>query len=169
VTHRLETSGRRFRILLANSAIALGWALRGSYKPCAQRLFAIARWLVPEAQRFLVHHAGSYSHHRRIFKFAANLGALLQDMQSFRVAVGFLILLVLLGSLELATRTTAVGTQPLRDSAFSASTQSEQSQPVPLPTRKPQGAYSASDETGAIPVTQKRLAHRKSARHKSKP
>ena len=42
-----------FRIFLANRLIALGWALKGC-KPCAHGLFGTARWLVPEARRFLV-------------------------------------------------------------------------------------------------------------------
>ena len=47
--------------------------------------------------RFLVHHKGLHSHHRSISKFAADLGTLLRHMQSFRVAAGFLIMLVILG------------------------------------------------------------------------
>jgi hypothetical protein len=169
VTRRIEISGRRFRMFLANRAIALGWALRGSCKPCAQRLFVIVRRLVPEAQRFLVHHTGSHSHHRRIFKFAADLGTLLRHTHSLRVAAGFLIVLVLLGSLELATRATAIGTQPLEgDSAFPVSTQSE---PVPLPTRKPQGVYKVPNGKGANASTQKRkrMAQQKGARRWGRP
>jgi hypothetical protein len=165
VTQTIEISGRRFRIFLANRVIALGWALRGSCKPCAQRLFASARWLVPEAKRFLVHYKGSYNHPRRIF--AADLGTLLRHMQSFRVAVGFLIVLLLLGSLELATRATAIGTQPLvGKSAFPVSMQVE---PVPLPTRKPQAAYKVPNGKGATAAIQKRkrTAQQKSARLKS--
>ena len=41
---------RRYRIFLANLAVALGWALKRSCKGCAHRLFATARWLVPEAE-----------------------------------------------------------------------------------------------------------------------
>jgi hypothetical protein len=160
VTYRIEISARRFRIFLANLAIALGWSLRGS-KLSAQRLLPIARWLVPEAQRFLVHHTGSHCHHQRIFKFAADLGTLLRHRQSFRVAAGFLIVLVLLGSLELATRATAIGNQPLADSAFSVSTQSE---PVPLPTRKPQGVYKLPNKSELKAATQNRMAQQKSAR-----
>jgi len=131
VTQRTEVSARRFRIFLANRAIALGWALRGSCKSCSRQLSAIARWLVPESKRFLVHHNGSHSHPWRISKFAADLGTLLRHMQSLRVAAGFLIVLVLLGSLELATRATAIGTQPLvGDSAYPVPTQNEL---VPLP------------------------------------
>ena len=46
VTQRIsdiEVSSRRLRVFLANRAIALGWALKGSCKACANRLFAIAR------------------------------------------------------------------------------------------------------------------------------
>jgi hypothetical protein len=161
VTHRIETSGPRFRIFLANLAIALGWSLRSSCKPSAQWPLAIARWLVPETQRFLVHHKGSHSHHRRTFKFAADLGTLLRHIPSFRVAAGLLLVLVLLGSLELATRATAIGNQSLGDSALPISAQGE---PVPLPTRKPQGVYKVPNKNGLKAATQKRMSQQKSAR-----
>ena len=167
MTQRIEISGSRFRIFLANRAIALGWALRGSCKPCAQRLLASARWFVPEAKRFLVRHKGSDSHHRGIFKFTADLGTLLPHMQSFRLAAGFLIVLLLLGSLELATRATAIGTQPLvGESAFPVSMQVE---PVPLPTRKPRAAYKVPNGKGSNAAIQKRkrIAQQKGARLKS--
>ena len=154
MTQRIEISGSRFRIFLANRAIALGWALRGSCKPCAQRLFASARWLVPEAKRFLVHHKGSDSHHRGIFKFTADLGTLLPHMQSFRLAAGFLIVLLLLGSLELATRATAIATQPLvGEFAFPVSMQVE---PVALPIRKPRAAHTVPNGKGSSAAIQKR-------------
>ena len=167
VTQRIEISGSRFRIFLANRAIALGWTLRDSCKPCAQRLFASARWLVPEAKRFLVHHKGSDSHHRGIFKFTADLGTLLPHMQSFRLAAGFLIMLLLLGSLELATRATAIGTQPLAgEFAFPVSMQVE---PVSLPIRKPRAAYKVPNGKGSSAAMQKRkrIAQQKGARLKS--
>ena len=167
LTQRIEISGSRFRIFLANRAIALGWALRGFCKPCAQRLFASARWLVPEAKRFLVHHKGSDSHHRGIFKFTADLGTLLPHMQSFRLAAGFLIVLLLLGSLELATRATAIGTQPLAgESAFPISIHVE---PVALPMRKPQAAYKVPNGKGSRAAIQKRkrIAQQKGVRLKS--
>ena len=167
VTQRIEISGSRFRIFLANRAIALGWTLRDSCKPCAQRLFASARWLVPEAKRFLVHHKGSDSHHRGIFKFTADLGTLLPHMQSFRLAAGFLIMLLLLGSLELATRATAIGTQPLAgESAFPVSMQVES---VSLPIRKPRAAYKVPNGKGSSAAMQKRkrIAQQKGARLKS--
>jgi hypothetical protein len=188
VTQRIQVSGRRFRIFLASRAIALGWALKGSCKACTYWLFATARWLVPEAERFLVLRTTSHNHNRRIFKFAVDLDTLLSHIQPLRVAAGALIVLVLLGSLDLVTRATAITTQPLvGDSAFQLQTQlvsgvsvsklSEptretapvskmQSEAIPLPTRKPQGAYSVSNETGAIPVTQKKVAQQKSARDK---
>jgi hypothetical protein len=159
---------RRFRIFLANLAVALGWALKGSCKAGAYRLVATARWLVPEAERFLVLRTASHNYHRHIFKFAVDLDTLFCHMQPFRVAAGGLIVLVLLGSLDLVTRATAITTQP----KFSEPTQESgpvsgmQSEVILLPTRKPQRAYSVSDETGALPVTQKRVAQRKSARHK---
>lgn len=164
MNQRIEISGSRFRIFLANRAIALGWALRSSCKPCAQRLLASARWFVPEAKRLLVHHKGSDSHHRGIFKFAADLGTLLPHMQSFRLAAGFLIVLLLLGSLELATRATAIGTHPLvGESAFPVSMQVE---PVPLPTRKPQAANKVPNGKGSNEAIQKRkkIAQQKGAR-----
>jgi hypothetical protein len=191
VTQRIgdiEVSTRRLRIFLANLAIALGWALKGSCKACAYRLFATARWLVPEAERFLVLRAASHNHYRRIFKFAVDLDTLLTHIQPLRVAAGALVVLVLLGSLDLVTRATAITTQLLvGDSAFQLESQlvsgvsvsklSEptrepapvskmQSEAIPLPTRKPQGAYRVSNETGAIPVTQKKVARPKSARYK---
>jgi len=61
VTERIsdiEVSRRRLRIFLATRAIALGWALKGFCKPCAHRLLTTARWLVPEAQRFLLRRIG---------------------------------------------------------------------------------------------------------------
>ena len=108
-------------------------------------LFATARWLVPEAQRFLVHRTGPHNHHRRILKVAANLGTLLRDTQPLRVAAGFLIVVIFLGSLDLATRATAISTQPaVGNSAFSVS--GAQNEQVPLPTRKPQERPSKGPE-----------------------
>ena len=112
----------------------------------------------------------SHNHHWRIFKFAVDLVTLLSQMQLFRVAAGDLIVLVLLGSLDLVARATAITTQPnlselTRESSPVSGMQSEV---IPLPTRKPQVVDRVSDETGAIPVTQKRVAQRKSAGHKPK-
>jgi hypothetical protein len=181
VTQRIsdiEVSRRRLRIFLANRALALGWALKGSCKACAHRLFTTARWLVPEAQRFLVHRTGSHNRNRRIFEFAVDLGTLLSRIQPLGIAAGFLILLVLLGSLDLATRATAIGTQPLvgnsafqhesqiasENKVFSVSKFSEptqgfisepapvsgtQNETVPLPTRKPEGVYEIPNGKGA--------------------
>ena len=123
MTQRIHVSGRRFRIFLANLAIALGWALKGSCKACTYRLFATARWLVPEAERFLVLRTASHNHNRRIFKFAVDLDTLLSHTP-LRVAAGALIVLVILGSLDLVTRATAITTQPLvGDSAFQLQSQ----------------------------------------------
>jgi hypothetical protein len=64
VTQRIsdiEASRQRLRIFLANRAIALRWAVKGFCKPCAHWLFTIARWLVPEVQRFLLHRTQSQS------------------------------------------------------------------------------------------------------------
>jgi hypothetical protein len=173
VTQRMsdiEVSRRRLRIFLANRAIALGWALKGSCKPCAHRLFTTARWLVPEAQRFLVRRTGSHSRNRRIFEFAVRLGRLLTRIQPRVVGGGFLIVLAFVGSLDLAMRTTATDTHPLvENSAFrhepqiplegkivsvskslepmqgsvleTASLSGAQLAPVPLPPRKPERVY----------------------------
>ncbi len=65
MTQRIEVSGHRFRIFLPSRAIALAWELKGSCKGCAHSLLATAKWLVPEAERFLVLRTGSYSHQRR--------------------------------------------------------------------------------------------------------
>jgi hypothetical protein len=56
---------RRCRIFLASLAVALCWALKHSCKGCAHSLFATAKRLAPEAERFLVLRTGSYSHQRR--------------------------------------------------------------------------------------------------------
>jgi hypothetical protein len=167
---------RRFRIFLANLAVALGWAFKRSCKGCAHRLFATARWLIPEAERFLVlRPPPSHNHHRRIFNFMGDLGVLLSHIRALRIAAGFIIVLVLLASLDLVTRATATSTQPpLGDSAFHASEKdgsvtnfskpkpkpvrvsAGQSEAVPLPTRNPQ-------------ATHKRMAQQKSARPKPIP
>jgi hypothetical protein len=163
---------RRFRIFLANVAIALGWALKRSCKGCAHRLFATARWLVPDVQRFLVYRPGD-NHHWRI-------GTFLSRRQSHRVAAGFLIVMVLLGVLDLATRATAISMQSaLGSSALqykslgessetmqkfnsqAASFSATQSERVPLPTRKPQSVYEIPNEKGVNAVTKKRWLSKK--------
>ena len=177
-------------MFLANRLIALGWALKGSCKPCAHRLFTAARWLVPEAQRFLVRRTGSHNRNRRIFEFAVHLGALLSRIQP-RVVGGFLIVLAFVGSLDLAMRTTAIDTQPLvENSAFryepqipseskivsvskssepmqefvleTASLSGAQIAPVPLPLRKPERVYKVPNGKGAKAnaATQKRIAQK---------
>jgi hypothetical protein len=182
VTQRIsnnEVSRRQLRIFLANRAIALGWALKGSCKPCAHRLFTTARWLVPGAQRYLVHRTGSHNRNRRIFELAIDLGTLHSPIQPLGVAAGFLIVLVLLGSLDLAMRATAISTQPLAEnSAFQHESQipsenkvfsvSKQSELVPLPTRKPEEVYKVPNGKGAKAnaATQKRMAQQKTARPK---
>jgi len=186
----IEVSRRRLRIFLANRAIALGWALKGSCKPCAHWLFTTARWLVPEAQRFLVQRTGSHNRNRRIFDW------LLTRIQP-RVVGGFLIMLAFVGSLDLAMRTTATDTQPLvENSAFrhepqipseskivsmskssepmqgfvleTASLSGAQIAPVPLPLRKPEGVYKVPNGKGAKAnlATQKRMVQQKGARPK---
>jgi len=165
---------RRFRILLANLAVAVGWALKRSCKGCAHRLFATARWLVPEAERFLLLHLPSQpSPH---IHFMGDLGVLLSPIQALRIAAGFIIVLVLLASIDLVTRAIATSTQPLvgdpplqleskiaSENQGSVRTTSEPvrvsaaQSSVPLPTRKPQAA------------TRKRMAQQKSARPKPMP
>ena len=99
-------------MFLANRLIALGWALKGSCKPCAHRLFTTARWLVPEAQRFLIQRTVSHDRNRRTLEW------LLGRIQP-RVVGGLLIVLAFMGLLDLAMRATATGTQPLvEDSTF---------------------------------------------------
>lgn len=169
-----DADGRALGVL-ANRAIALGWALKGSCKTLAHRLFATARWLVPEAERFLVLRTDNC--HRSVFKVAAESYIL-----PLRVAAGALIVLVLLGSLDLATRATAISTQPLvrnseaqhesqiasKDkvgvSKFSGTALVSRTQPVPLPTRKPRGIYKLSNEKGA---NEKSMAQQKGTRAKA--
>ena len=187
-------ASRRFRLFLANRLIALGWALKGSCKPCAHRLFATARWLVPEAQRFLIQRTVSHNRNRRTFEFAVALRTLLRGIPPHVVA-GLLIVLTLLGSLELATRTRAIDTQPLVENSAiphepqiqsesktvsvskslepmqefvleTASLPGAQIAPVPLPLKKPAVIYKVPNRKGAkgIANAQKRLAHQKTAR-----
>jgi len=174
----MDVSRRRLRIFLANRAIALGWALKGFCKPCAHRLFTIARWLVPEVQRFLLHRTGSQNRNRRIFDFAVDLGTLLSRIQPLGVVGGVVIVLVLLGSLNLALGPSATDTQPLVENSafqdepqirlesrmFSVSKTSEgmkefdletrsisgaQIAPVPLPLRKPERISKVLNGKGA--------------------
>jgi hypothetical protein len=175
---------RRLRIFLANRFIALGWALKGSCKPCANRLFTTARWLVPEAQRFLVQRTGLHNRNRRLFEWVLSIQP--------RVVGGFLIVLACVGLLDLAMRTPATNTQPLvENSAFrqepqtpseskilSTSKSSEPMQafvaetdtlseaqiaPVPLPLRKPERVYKVPNGKGAKAnvATQKRMAQKR--------
>jgi hypothetical protein len=190
VTQRIsdiEVSRRRLRIFLADRAIALGWALKGSCKPCAHRLFTTARWLVPEAQRFLLRRIGSPNRNRRIFEFAVHLGRLLTLIQP-RVVGGFLIVLAFVGSLDLAMRTTATDTQPLvENSAFrhepqipseskivsvskssepmqgfvleTASLPGAQTAPVPLPLRNPERVYKVPNGKAPSPRSMSAKGH----------
>jgi hypothetical protein len=130
-------------MFLANRAFALGWSLKGSCKPCARRLFTTAKWLVPEAQRFLVHRSGLHNRNRRIFEFA--VGRLLSRIQP-RVVGGFLIVLAFVGSLDLAMRTTATpvskSSEPTQGFVLeTGSLSGAQIAPVPLPLRKPERVY----------------------------
>ena len=193
-----EASRRRLRIFLANKLIALGWALKGYCKPCANRPFTRARWLVPEAQRFLVYRSSSHHRYRRILEFAGNLGTLFSRTQPRGVLAGFLIVVAFLALLDLALRATATRTQPLVENsvfqdetgtpseskvssvnkssepiqAFVSETGSisgAQIAPVPLPLRKPERVYKVPNEKGAKANAQKRMAQKKRARPKPLP
>lgn len=186
----IDVSRRQLRIFLANRAIAVGWALKVFCKPCAHRLFTIARWLVPEVQRFLLQRTGSHNRNRRIVDFAVDLGALLSRIQPLGVVGGLVIVLVLLGSLDLALRASTTDTQPLvENSAFqhepqvrsgsrvlSVSKSSETMQgsvsetgsisgaqiaPVPLPLRKPERVFKVLNGKGGNLAAQKRMAQQK--------
>jgi hypothetical protein len=166
---------RRSRIFLANLAVALGWALKRSCKGCAHRLFATARWLVPEAERFLVLHLPSHNHPRRISNFMGDLGVLLNHMRPLRIAAGFIIVLVLLASIDLVTRATATSTQPpLGDSAFRASEKDGSVTNFSKPKPKPVRVSAGQSEAVPLPTrnrqaTHKRMAQQKSARPKPMP
>ena len=163
-------------MFLANRLIALGWGLKGFCKPCAQRLFTSARWLVPEAQRFLIQRTVSNNRNRRTLEFAVALRTLLSIIPS-RVVAGLLIVLAFLGSLDLATRTRAINTQPLAENpaiphepqipsdinivsvnkspepmqefvSETASLPRAQIAPVPLPLKKP--AWSTKSRTEKV-------------------
>ena len=177
-------------MFLANRLIALGWGLKGFCKPCAQRLFTSARWLVPEAQRFLIQRTVSHNRNRRTLQFAAALRTLLSSIPS-RVVAGLLIVLAFLGSLDLATRTRAINTRPLAENpaiphepqipsdinivsvnkspepmqefvSETASLPRAQIAPVPLPLKKPANGKGAK----GMPNAQKRMAHQKAVRQK---
>jgi hypothetical protein len=160
---------RRLRIVVANRLIALGWALKGSCKPCARWLFTNARWLVPEAQRFLVQRTGLHTRNRRLFEW------LLSRIWP-RVVGGFLIVLIFVGLLDLALRNSATNTQPLAEnSAFldeaqtpetASISEATQIAPVPLPLRKPERVYKVPKAAKANPATQKRMAQQTKALQK---
>ena len=183
-------------MFLANRLIALGWGLKGFCKPCAQRLFTSARWLVPEAQRFLIQRTVSHHRNMRTLEFAVALRTLLSSIPS-RVVAGLLIVLAFLGSLDLATRTRAINTEPLAENpaiphepqipsdinivsvnkspepmqefvSETASLPRAQIAPVPLPLKKPAVVYKVPNRKGAkgIANAQKRMAHQKAARQK---
>ena len=182
-------------MFLANRLIALGWGLKGSCKPCAHRLFTTSRWLVPEAQRFLIQRTVSHNRNRRTFGFAVALRTLLRGIPP-RVVAGLLIVLALLGSLDLVTRTRAIDSQPLVENSanphephipseskivsvnkslepmqeFVSETASPRAKiaPVPLPLRKPAVVYKVPNGKAAKGMrdTQKRMAHQKAVRQK---
>ena len=176
-------ASRRLRLFLANRLIALSWVLKGFCKPCTHRLFTTARWLVPEAQRFLIQRTVSHNRNRRILEW------LLGRIQP-RVVGGLLIVLAFVGLLDLAMRATATDTNsPIENSSFqheplipsesktepmqgfgseTASLPRAQIAPVPLPLRKPEGVYKVPNGKGAkaIRATQKRMAQQKRARLK---
>ena len=162
---------RRFRIFVANLAIALGWALKGACKPCAHRLFTTARWLVPEVQRFLLQRKGGDNCNRLLFEW------LLSRTQP-RIVAGLLVALAFWGVLDFALGTTATDRQPLVDSEFRQESQissegnivsvskSSPTQdyiletgsisaaniaPVPLPLRNPARVFNVSNGKVAKP------------------
>ncbi len=160
----IEASRRRLRIFLAKRAIALGWALKGPCKPCAHRLFSTARWLVPEAQRFLLRRTGAHHRHWRISQFAADWGSRLSRIQLG--VVGCLIVLTFLGLLDLTKQATQ-STQVVVENSSSVhdpqhaleqmqglvsetgSLPRVQIAPVPLPMRKPEVVYKAPNGKAA--------------------
>jgi hypothetical protein len=188
----IEVIRRRLRIFLANRAIALGWALKNFCKPCAHRLFTAARWLAPEAQRFLLRRTGWPHCHWRIFEFTAHLISRF-SRQQLCVVVGCLIVLAFVVLLDLAMRTTATGTRSVVEASaigFEPQIQSQsavlsvgkspkqgsvletgslpraQIASVPLPVKKPRLVYKTSNGKGAMPVTLKRMAQQKGGRPK---
>jgi hypothetical protein len=181
---------RQLRVFLANRAIALGWVLKDFCKPFAHRLFTAARWLAPEARRFLVHRTGWRHRHRRIFEFTTDNS----HLSRLRLVVSFLIVLAFVVLLDFAMRTTAADTQPVLEASaigFESQIPSQraalsvskspmqgfvsetgslpraQIAPVPLPMKKPKLVYKDPNGKKANPVTQKRMAQQKSARPKS--
>jgi hypothetical protein len=181
---------RQLRVFLANRAIALGWVLKDFCKPFAHRLFTAARWLAPEARRFLVHRTGWRHRHRRIFEFTTDYS----HLSRLRLVVSFLIVLAFVVLLDFAMRTTAADTQPVLEASaigFESQIPSQraalsvskspmqgfvsetgslpraQIAPVPLPMKKPKLVYKDPNGKKANPVTQKRMAQQKSARPKS--
>ena len=177
-------ASRRLRIFLANRVLALGWALKGACKPCAHRLFATARWLVPEAQRFLLQRISAKNRNQLLFEW------LLSRIHP-RIVAGLLIVLAFWGALNFALRTSATDTQALVDRSASqqeppgspesniitvskssptqgsvfetGSISAAQTAPVPLPDRKPARGSKVANGKGAaaIPATQKRTASAK--------
>jgi hypothetical protein len=180
---------RQLRVFLANRAIALGWVLKDLCKPFAHRLFTAARWLAPEARRFLVHRTGWRHSHRRIFEFTTDYS----HLSRLRLVVSFLIVLAFVVLLDFAMRSTATDTQPVLEASaigFESQIPSQraalsvskspmqgfvsetgslpraQIAPVPLPMKKPKLVYKDPNGKKANPVTQKRMAQQKSARPK---
>ena len=184
-------ASRRLRIFLANRVLALGWALKGACKPCAHRLFATARWLVPEAQRFLLQRISAKNRNQLLFEW------LLSRIHP-RIVAGLLIGLAFWGALNFALRTTATETAPLVDSSAypqksqaspegnivsiskssptqdsaleTGSISAAQIAPVPLPVRKPARISKVATGKGgkANLTNQKRMAQRDTALPKPK-
>ena len=138
-------ASRRLRIFLANRVLALGWALKGACKPCAHRLFATARWLVPEAQRFLLQRISAKNRNQLLFEW------LLSRIHP-RIVAGLLIVLAFWGALNFALRTTATETAP-RSSAYP-----QESQPSPegniVSISKSSPTQDSALETGSISAAQ---------------
>lgn len=138
-------ASKRTRIVLANFALSLGWALKGACKPCAHRLFITARWLVPEAQRFLLQRFSTQDRNQLSLRW---LLALMQP----RIVAGFVIALAFWGALNFTLRTTADDTQPLV--ANGAFQQAPQGSSKDVSVSKSLPSQDSVSDTGSISAAQ---------------
>ena len=151
---------RRIRIFLANLALAIGWTLKSACKPCAQTLFTTARWLVPEAQRFLVQGSGALNRNQLSFEW-------LRSRIQLRVVAHLLVALAFWGALNFVLKTTTNHTQPLLDNpALQEASQASPGGNV-VSVRKSSQTQDPAWETGSISEAQPapvQLPHKKPAR-----
>jgi hypothetical protein len=146
-------------LFLANRLIALGCGLKGSCKPCAHRLFTTARWLVPEAQRFLIQRTVSHNRNRRTFEVAVALRTLLRGIPP-RVVAGLLIVLAFLGALDLTTRTRAIDTQPLvENSSIPHEAKIPSESKIVSVSKSPEPMQEFISETASLPRAQLHQFH----------